>query len=112
MLGCNQSTIDRHLHDIGKVNQLETWLRYQLTSDKISLYGNFYYQNVIDIDFVNKLLLVMKNESCMSSIDSSINESILKICSEPEVMNDLHGTKSDAVNLLGLSTGKFYLVIR
>ena len=35
MLGCNQSTIDRHLHDIGKVNQLGTRLSHQLTSDNI-----------------------------------------------------------------------------
>ncbi|CAF2162276.1 unnamed protein product [Rotaria magnacalcarata] len=26
MLGCNQSTIDRHLHEMGKVNKLETWV--------------------------------------------------------------------------------------
>ena len=26
MLECNQSTIDRRLHDIGKVNKLGTWL--------------------------------------------------------------------------------------
>ncbi|CAM4901951.1 unnamed protein product [Rotaria socialis] len=35
MLGCNQSTIDRHLHEMGKVNKLETWVPHQLTSDNI-----------------------------------------------------------------------------
>ena len=35
MLGCNQSTIDRHLHEMGKVNKLGTWLPHQLTSDNI-----------------------------------------------------------------------------
>ncbi|CAF1339598.1 unnamed protein product [Rotaria magnacalcarata] len=35
MLGCNQSTIDRHLYEMGKVNQLETWVPHQLTSDNI-----------------------------------------------------------------------------
>ncbi|CAF5077620.1 unnamed protein product, partial [Rotaria sp. Silwood1] len=33
MLGCDQSTIDRHLHKIGKVNKLGTWVPHQLTSD-------------------------------------------------------------------------------
>ena len=31
MLGCNQSTIDRHLHEMGKVNKLGTWVPHQLT---------------------------------------------------------------------------------
>ena len=35
MLGCNQSTIDCHLQDLGKVDKLETWLPHQLTSDNI-----------------------------------------------------------------------------
>ena len=35
MPGCNQSTIDRHLHDIGKVNKLGTWLPHQSTLDDI-----------------------------------------------------------------------------
>ncbi|CAF5151984.1 unnamed protein product [Rotaria magnacalcarata] len=34
MLGCNQSTIDRHLHEMGKVNILETWVPHQLPSEK------------------------------------------------------------------------------
>ncbi|CAF1500326.1 unnamed protein product, partial [Rotaria sp. Silwood1] len=33
MLGCDQSTIDRHLHKMGKVNKLGTWVPHQLTSD-------------------------------------------------------------------------------
>ena len=35
MLDCNQSTIDRHLHEMGKVNKLGTWVPHQLTSDNI-----------------------------------------------------------------------------
>ena len=35
MLCCNQSTIDRHLHGMGKVNKLGTWVPHQLTSDNI-----------------------------------------------------------------------------
>ena len=35
MLGCNQSTIDRHLYEMGKVNKLGTWVPHQLTSDNI-----------------------------------------------------------------------------
>ena len=31
MLACNQSTIDRHFHEMGKVNKLGTWLPHQLT---------------------------------------------------------------------------------
>ena len=33
ILRYNQSAIDRHSHDIGKVNKLGTWLPHQLTSD-------------------------------------------------------------------------------
>ena len=35
MLGCNQSTIDRHFHEMGKVNKLGTGVPHQLTSDNI-----------------------------------------------------------------------------
>ncbi|CAF4786012.1 unnamed protein product [Rotaria sp. Silwood1] len=35
MLLCNHSTIDRHLHEIGKVSKLETWVPHQLSSDNI-----------------------------------------------------------------------------
>ena len=35
MLACNQSTIDRHLHEMEKVNKLGTWVPHQLTSDNI-----------------------------------------------------------------------------
>ena len=35
MLGYNQSTIDRHLHHVGKVNKLRTWLPHQLILDNI-----------------------------------------------------------------------------
>ena len=35
MLGCNQPIIDHHLHHIGKVNEIGTWLLHQLISDNI-----------------------------------------------------------------------------
>ena len=35
ILGCNQSTIDRHLYDIGKVTKLGIWLPHHLTSNNI-----------------------------------------------------------------------------
>ncbi|CAF3819948.1 unnamed protein product [Rotaria sp. Silwood1] len=35
MLGCNQSTIDRHLRKMEKVNKLGTWVPHQLTSDNV-----------------------------------------------------------------------------
>ena len=35
MPGCNQSTLDRHLHNIGKVNQLVKWFPCRLTSDNM-----------------------------------------------------------------------------
>ena len=35
MLGCNYSTIDRQLHQMGKVNKLGTWVPHQLTPDNI-----------------------------------------------------------------------------
>ena len=43
MLGCNQSTINGHLHDIGKVNILGTRLSHHLTSDSIQK-NNHYRQ--------------------------------------------------------------------
>ncbi|CAF1985660.1 unnamed protein product [Rotaria magnacalcarata] len=35
MLGCNQSTINHHLHEIEKVNKLGTWVTHQLKPDNI-----------------------------------------------------------------------------
>jgi histone-lysine N-methyltransferase SETMAR len=35
MLGCNQSTIDHHLHQMGKVNKLGSWVPHQMTPDNI-----------------------------------------------------------------------------
>ena len=35
ILGCNHSTINHHLYRLGKVNELGTWVPYQLTSDNI-----------------------------------------------------------------------------
>jgi [histone H3]-lysine36 N-dimethyltransferase SETMAR len=34
-LGCNQSTIDRHLQQMGKVSKLGSWVPHQLTPDNI-----------------------------------------------------------------------------
>ena len=35
MLDCNLSTIDRHLHQMGKVNKLGTWVPHQLSPDNM-----------------------------------------------------------------------------
>jgi hypothetical protein len=35
MLGCNQSTIDYHLHQMGKVNKLGTWVSHKLSPDNM-----------------------------------------------------------------------------
>ncbi|CAF1490854.1 unnamed protein product [Didymodactylos carnosus] len=35
MVGCNQSTIDRHLHQTEKVNKLGTWVPHQLSPDNM-----------------------------------------------------------------------------
>jgi transposase len=35
MLGCNQSTIDYHLHQMGKVYKLGTWVSHQLSPDNM-----------------------------------------------------------------------------
>ncbi|CAF2875859.1 unnamed protein product [Rotaria sp. Silwood2] len=35
MLGCNRSTIDRHLHQMGKVNKLDTWVPQELSPDSM-----------------------------------------------------------------------------
>ena len=83
MLGCNQSTIDRHLHEMGKVNKLGTWLPHQLTSDNIQQrisICHFCCQNPIDTGFFNRLLLGMKSGFYMSSTHASASGSILKIC--------------------------------
>ena len=83
MLGCNQSTIDRHLHEMGKVNKLGTWVPHQLTSDNIQQrisICHFCCQNPIDTGFFNRLLLGMKSGFYMSTTHASASGSILKIC--------------------------------
>ena len=42
MLECNQSTIDRYLHNIWKVNKLETRLPHQLMPDNIQQTNTIY----------------------------------------------------------------------
>ena len=83
MLGCNQSAIDRHLHEMGKVNKLGTWVPHQLTTDNIQQrisICNFCCQNPIDTGFFNRLLLGMKSGFYMSTIHASASGSVLKIC--------------------------------
>ena len=83
MLGCNHSTIDRHLHEMGKVNKLGTWVPHQLTSDNIQQrisICHFCCQNSIDTGFFNRLSLGMKSGFYMSTTHASASRSILKIC--------------------------------
>ena len=103
MLGCNQSTIDRHLHEMGKVNKLGTWVPHQLTSDNIKQrisICNFCCQNPTDTGFLNRLLLEMKSGFYMSTIHASANESILKICQNRNQKRPA-SKKSYAVGLVG-----------
>ena len=96
MLGCNQSTIDRHLHEMGKVNKLGTWVPHQLTSDNIQQrisICHFCCQNPIDTGFFNRLLLGMKSGFYMSTTHASANESNPEDLPEPEPKNDLHPKK-------------------
>ena len=44
MFDCNQSAISRHLHDIGKVNQLETLVPHQVTSNNVRAANNHQMQ--------------------------------------------------------------------
>ena len=83
MLGCNQSTIDRHLHEMGKVNKLEHGFHINLrqtTYSKELAYVIFCCQNPIDTGFFNRLLLGMKSGFYMSTTHASASGSILKIC--------------------------------
>ena len=83
MLGCNQSTIDRHLHEMGKLINWEHGFHINLrqtTYSKELAYVIFCCQNPIDTGFFNRLLLGMKSGFYMSSTHASASGSILKIC--------------------------------
>ena len=60
---------------------------------KESLYATFYYQSVIDTDFFNKLLLVMKCGSYISIILASVQWVNPEDLPEPEPKSDLHPKK-------------------
>ena len=83
MLGCNQSTIDRHLHEMGKLINWEHGFHINLrqtTYSKELAYVIFCCQNPIDTGFFNRLLLGMKSGFYMSTTHASASGSILKIC--------------------------------
>ena len=117
MLACNQSTIDRHLHEMGKVNKLGTWLPHQLTSDNIQQrisICHFFCQNPIDTGFFNRLLLGMKSGFYMSSTHASASGSILKICQNRNQKTTCIGKKLccqfGGISKV-LSTMNFYVLI-
>ena len=83
MLACNQSTIDRHLHEMGKLINWEHGFHINLrqtTYSKELAYVIFCCQNPIDTGFFNRLLLGMKSGFYMSTTHASASGSILKIC--------------------------------
>ena len=83
MLACNQSTIDRHLHEMGKVNKLGTWLPHQLTSDNIQQrisICHFLLSKPNRHRFLQQIITGMKSGFYMSSTHASASGSILKIC--------------------------------
>ena len=93
MLGCNQSTIDRHLHDIGKVNKLGIWLSYQLTSDNIQqtiTICNFLLSKRHRHRFLQQI--ITGDEEWLLYIDYTLKRQWInpENLSEPEPKNDLH----------------------
>ena len=96
MLGYNQSTIDRHLRDVEKVNKLRTWVSNSLTSDNIQ-------QRIIICNFLSSKRrrhrflqqIVTSDEKWVLYVDHMhkyqwVNpENLL----EPELKNDLHKKK-------------------
>ncbi|CAF3330102.1 unnamed protein product [Rotaria socialis] len=96
MLGCNQSTIDRHLYEMGKVNKLEKWVPHQLTSDNIQQ----------RITICNSLLSKRNLQRFLQQIVTGDEKWVLYVdhtrkhqwvnpedFPEPEPENDLHSKK-------------------
>ena len=118
MLGCNQSTIDRHLHEMGKVNKLGTWLPHQLTSDNIQQrisICHFLLSKPNRHRFLQQI--ITGDEKWVLYVDHTrkrqwINPEDLP---EPEPKNDLHPKKVMLSVLVGfrkvLSTMNFYVLI-
>ena len=96
MLGCNQSTIDHHLHGIQKVNKLVRWLPHQATSDNIQqviIICNFLLSKCDRHRFHRQL--VTSDDKWVLYVDHTrkcqwINPEYLP---EPEPKNDLHPKK-------------------
>ena len=83
MLGCNQSTIDRHLHEMGKVNKLGTWVPHQLTSDNIQQrisICHFLLSKPNRHRFLQQIITGDEKWVYMSTTHASASGSILKIC--------------------------------
>ena len=82
MLGCNQSIIYDHSHDIEKVNKLGTWLSHQLTLDNTQqrvTICNFLLSKRHRHRFLQQIVAGDESGSYMSTIRPSVNRSILKI---------------------------------
>ena len=106
MFGCNQSAIHRHLHEIGKVNQLGTSVPHQLTSDNIQQaiticrfllskrHRHTFLQQIVTDD--GKWIQYVEHRHKRQWINR-------EDLPEPEAKNDLHRKKSAAVNLPGFS---------
>ena len=96
MPGCNQSTIDRHLHGIGKVNKLGILVLHQLTSDNIQQriiiwnfllpkrYRHRFLQQIVTGD--KKWLLYVEHRRKRQWVNP-------EDLPEPEPKNDLHPKK-------------------
>ena len=83
MLGCNQSTIDRHLHEMRKVNKLGTWVPHQLTSDNIQQrisICHFLLSKPNRHRFLQQIITGDDSGFYISTTHASASGSILKIC--------------------------------
>jgi histone-lysine N-methyltransferase SETMAR len=96
MLGCNQSTIDRHLHQMGKVNKLGTWVPHQLSPDNMQqriTICNFLLSKRDRYRFLQQI--VTGDEKWVLYVNHTRKRQWLnpEDMPEPEPKNDLHPKK-------------------
>ena len=92
VLNCNYSTIDRQLHELGKVNKFSRWVPHQLMPENIQqriTICNSLLLSAIDTGFFSKSLLVTRSDFSMLTIDASVNGSIV----DPKPEIDFHPRK-------------------
>ncbi|CAF3809193.1 unnamed protein product [Rotaria magnacalcarata] len=96
MLGCNQSTIDRDLHQMGTVNKLGTWVPHELSTDNMQqrvIICNFLLSKHDRYRFLQQI--VTRDEKWVLYVNHTRKRQWInpEDMPEPESKNDLHPKK-------------------